>query len=70
MLTRLGIINIVITIVGQELFEKETDSSTTFQIFSVRSWSMISLTIKTYLKTYLKTKEDNAKNDEEEKRLK
>ena len=30
---------------------------------------MISLTIKTYLKTYLKTKEDNAKNDEEEKRL-
>ena len=31
---------------------------------------MISSTIKTYLKTYLKTKEDNAKNDEEEKRLK
>ena len=70
MLTRLGIINIVITIVGQELFEKETDSSTTFQIFSVRLWSMISSTIKTYLKTHLKRKEDKDKNDEEEKRLK
>ena len=72
MLTRLGIFNFVITIVGKELFENETDNSTTFlfsfQIFSVRSWSDISSTIKTYLKTYLKTKEDNAKNDEEEKR--
>ena len=30
MLTRLGIYNIVITIVGKELFENETDDSTTF----------------------------------------
>ena len=59
----LGIFNFVITIVGKEQFENETDNSTTFlfsfQIFSVRSWSMISSTIKTYLKAYLKTKEDN-----------
>ena len=40
------------------------------QIFSVRSWSMISSTIQTYLKTYLKRKEDKAKNYAEEKRLK
>ena len=53
MLTRLGIFNFVITIVGKELFEDNFFFS--FQIFSVRSWS----TIKTYL-TYLKTKEDNA----------
>ena len=39
-------------------------------IFSVRSWSMISSTIKTYLKTYLKRKKDKDKNYEEEKRLK
>ena len=31
---------------------------------------MMSSTLKTYLKTYLKTKEDKAKNDEEEKMLK
>ena len=74
MLTRLGIFNFVITIVGKEQFENETDNSTTFlfssQIFSVRSWSMISSTIKAYLKTYLKTKGDNDKNDEVEKGLK
>ena len=77
MLTRLGIFNLfnsVIPIVGKELFESETDNSTTFlfsfQIFSVKSWSIISSTIKTYLKTYLKTKGDNDKNDEEEKWLK
>ena len=52
----------VITIVRKELFE--------IQIFSVRLWSMISSTIKTYLKTYLKRKEDKDKNYEEEKRLK
>ena len=39
-------------------------------IFSVRLWSMISSTIKTYLKTYLKRKKDKDKNYEEEKRLK
>jgi hypothetical protein len=66
MLTRLGIFNFVITIVGKELFENETDNSTTFLF----SFSMISSTIKTYLKTYLKKKEDNAKNYEEENRLK
>ena len=68
MLTRLRIFNIVITIFGKELFENETDSSTTFLFSFRRSWSMLSSKIKTYLKTYLKTKEDNAKNDEEEKR--
>ena len=70
MLTRLGIFNFVITIVGKELFENETDCSTTFLFSFRRSWSMLSSIIKTYLKTYLKTKEDNAKNDEEEKRFK
>ena len=34
MLTRLGIYNIVITIVGKELFENETDNSTTFFLIS------------------------------------
>ena len=61
MLTRLGIFNFVILIVGKELFENETNNSTTF-LFS--HFKMISSTMKTYLKTYLKTKEDNAKNDE------
>ena len=61
----------VITIVRKELFEIILNNFLFFiQIFSVRSWSLISSTIKTYLKTYLKRKEDKDKNDEEEKRLK
>ena len=58
----------VITIVRKELFEIILNNFLFFiQIISVRSWSMISSTIKTYLKTYLKRKEDKDKNDEEEK---
>ena len=34
MLTRLGTYNFVITIVGKELFENETDNSTTFFLIS------------------------------------
>ena len=34
MLTRLGTYNFVITIVGKELFENETDKSTTFFLIS------------------------------------
>ena len=55
----------VITIVRKELFENETDTSTTFLFSFQRSWPMLSSTIKTYLKTYLKTKEGKAKNYEE-----
>ena len=49
----------VITIVRKELFEIILNNFLFFiQIISVRSWSMISSTVKTYLKTYLKRKED------------
>ena len=44
------IFNFVTTIVEKEIFENETENSTTFLFSFQRSWSMMSSTIKTYLK--------------------